>query len=181
MRPHTASAATQKSHSKVTQPLLRTQSHTASAAHSKLHCLCCALKVALPLLRTQSYTASAAYSKSHCLCCALKVTLPLLRTQSHTASAAHSKSNSLCCALKVTLPLLRTQSHTASAATQRWHFIRSRFQVKPATLPIFINFFPSSVVEEFDGAPSQSGSSMITNLGSALFCLRSFFYTFTRP
>jgi hypothetical protein len=56
--------------------------------------------------------------------------------------------------------------------------IRSRFQAKPATLLIPIDFFfpLRFAVEELYGTQYQSGSFSLINVGSGFHCLRSFFF-----
>ena len=53
--------------------------------------------------------------------------------------------------------------------------IRSRFQAKPATLLIPIEFPFLFAVEELYGTRYQSGSFSLINVGSGFHCLRSFF------
>ena len=53
--------------------------------------------------------------------------------------------------------------------------IRSRFQAKPATLLIPIDFSFLFTVEELYGTRYQSGSFSLINVGSGFHCLRSFF------
>ena len=53
--------------------------------------------------------------------------------------------------------------------------IRSRFQAKPATLLIPIDFIFLFTVEEYYGTRYQSGSFSLINVGSGFYCLRSFF------
>ena len=53
--------------------------------------------------------------------------------------------------------------------------IRSRFQVKPATLLISIGVFLYLLVEESHSTRYQSGSISLINVGSGFHCQRSFF------
>ena len=57
--------------------------------------------------------------------------------------------------------------------------IRSRFQAKPATLLIPIDFPFLFAVEELYGTRYQSGSFSLINAGSGFHCLRSFFFFFS--
>ena len=53
---------------------------------------------------------------------------------------------------------------------------RSRFQAKPATLLIPIDFSFLFAVEELYGTRYQSGSFSLFNVGGGFHCLRSFFF-----
>ena len=59
------------------------------------------------------------------------------------------------------------------------NLIRSRFQAKPATLLIPIDFYFLFAVEELYGTRYQSGSFSLINVGSVFHCLRSFFFFFS--
>jgi hypothetical protein len=56
--------------------------------------------------------------------------------------------------------------------------IKSRFQAKPATLLIPIDFPFLLVVEELYGTRYQSGSFFLIDVGSGFHCLRSFSFLF---
>jgi hypothetical protein len=59
--------------------------------------------------------------------------------------------------------------------------IRSRFQAKPATLLIPIDFPFLFAVEELYGTRYQSDSFSLINVGSGFHCLRSFFFFYYCP
>jgi len=56
--------------------------------------------------------------------------------------------------------------------------IRSRFQAKPATLLIPIDFLLRFAVQELYGTRYQSGSNSLINVGSGYHCLRSVSFSF---